>query len=471
MAAPGRSIESVVIDRARGGLWKGLAHRQILVLVLSLIVAMLISSGWLVFPYVFEGRGIMSSVGSSVQEGRRTRAIGIGQFLMRVAPGPGEADVDVLYATPKYFEVADKAHAVTEYRPDRYHVFVVNETTHIENLPAELPRATLYVDGRAYAPADVDGPVRVVHHRAVTIRFDVIDAAGEQIIKDGSRRLELRLISGWDEARTPRIATWQLPITYPPEILEGDRWTPVMVLALSAGLLSFVLTPCLLQLIVIYVMTLTALSAEASGGSGFTPAAARRKMVLVALSFVVGFSTLFTAAGAGVGYAGKEIQMFFAEWSRAVSIVAGLLVIALGIWIGIRSRAPLVCRIVGSDIIARLDRRGVAGSALMAAGFTLGCMTCFGGAIIATLLIYVGTLGSPLIGAVVMFTFSLGVAIPFFLAALFLSRIMPLMTRLTEYAPTLGAISMTVIVAFGAVLVTDNFHVFSSFLYPFLGLS
>jgi cytochrome c-type biogenesis protein len=194
-------------------------------------------------------------------------------------------------------------------------------------------------------------------------------------------------------------------------------------------------------------------------------------MVLVALSFVVGFSTLFTAAGAGVGYAGKEIQLFFAEWSRSVSIVAGLLVIALGVWIGIRSRAPLVCRIAGSRLIGGIDRRGIVGSALLAAGFTLGCMTCFGGAIIATLLIYVGTLGSPLIGAVVMFTFSLGVAVPFFLAAVFLSRVMPVITRLTRYAPTLGTISMTVIVAFGTVLVTDNFHVFSSFLYPFLGLS
>ena len=172
-----------------------------------------------------------------------------------------------------------------------------------------------------------------------------------------------------------------------------------------------------------------------------------------------------------MGYAGKEVQLFFAEWSRTVSIFAGLLVIALGIWIGVRSRVPLVCKVAGSGLIAAIDKRGIAGSALMAAGFTLGCITCFGGAIIATLLIYVGTLGSPLIGAVVMFTFSLGVAVPFFLAALFLSRVMPMITRLTRYAPTLGAISMTVIVAFGAVLVTDNFHVFSSFLYPFLGLS
>jgi len=64
----------------------------------------------------------------------------------------------------------------------------------------------------------------------------------------------------------------------------------------------------------------------------------------------------------------------------------------------------------------------------------------------------------------------LGVAVPFLLAAMFLSRVMPLLTRLTRYAPYLGFASMVVIVAFGTVLVTDNFHVLSSFIYPFLGL-
>jgi cytochrome c-type biogenesis protein len=85
-------------------------------------------------------------------------------------------------------------------------------------------------------------------------------------------------------------------------------------------------------------------------------------------------------------------------------------------------------------------------------------------------LIYVGALGSPLVGAVVMFTFSLGVGVPFFLAALFLSRVLPLMTRLAQYGPYLGFVSMVVIVAFGTLLLTDNFHVLSSFMYPYLGL-
>ena len=117
----------------------------------------------------------------------------------------------------------------------------------------------------------------------------------------------------------------------------------------------------------------------------------------------------------------------------------------------------------------RFRRWGV--PALLAAGFSLGCMTCFSGAIVATLFIYVGALGSAAVGAAVLLVFSLGVAIPFLAAALFLSRVMPAVTYLARHASLLGLASMAVIIAFGLVLITDNFHVLSNAIYPFLGLS
>jgi cytochrome c-type biogenesis protein len=71
----------------------------------------------------------------------------------------------------------------------------------------------------------------------------------------------------------------------------------------------------------------------------------------------------------------------------------------------------------------------------------------------------------------VMFAFSLGVAIPFVLAAVFLSRTLPLLSRIQSLAPQIGLVSMIVLIAFGLVLVTDQFHALSDFIYPFLGLS
>ena len=76
-----------------------------------------------------------------------------------------------------------------------------------------------------------------------------------------------------------------------------------------------------------------------------------------------------------------------------------------------------------------------------------------------------------LVGAMVMFAFSLGVAIPFLLAAVFLIRTLPLLTRIQRLAPWIGFVSMITIVAFGLILITDNFHTLSDFIYPYLGLN
>ena len=125
---------------------------------------------------------------------------------------------------------------------------------------------------------------------------------------------------------------------------------------------------------------------------------------------------------------------------------------------------PMPARVSGGD------RTGYVRSFLLSVGFSLGCMVCFSGAIVATLLVYVGMLGSATVGAAILFVFSLGVAIPFLAAAFFLSRTMSAMQWISRYTPQIGFVSMIVIVAFGLVLVTDNFHTVSDIIYPWLGL-
>ena len=435
-------MAAVIAIRREGRPWLSAAA--------ALVVALLICSAWLVFPYLVHGKKLLFQVGSDVRTEQRVHAISIGRHLTRVAEGPGEAEVEVLYATPTYFEVSDRAGVVGKYQPNRYLVFVVTEATHTERLPDELPRATLVASGVEYAPVRSEGPDFAEHHRSTVYQFPL---AAEK-----AASLELRLRNRWDAADTARTASWQLPIDYPPELVERKGFTPTMVLALAAGLLSAVLTPCLLQLVVIYLATLTGLSAG-------------RRTMPIALAFVGGFTLLFTAAGGAIGHAGKEMQLALAEASRGIGIGAGLLLIALGVWMGVKTRAPLVCRLPFARAAAAIDRQNVFAAAVTAAGFSLGCMTCFSGAIIATLFIYVGALGSAAIGAAVLLMFSLGVAIPFLAAALYLSRCLPAMAALARHAPLFGLAAMALVIAFGLVLITDNFHVLSNAIYPYLGLS
>ena len=437
----------------------------------AICLAFVISASWLVFPYAFKGQQLLGNVGGEVKQAKLEQSITIGQFLSRSSFGVGEAQVDVLFATPRYFAITELSRKVEQYRPDQHLVFFVTETTHIDELAASLPRATLLIDGKEIQALDTEGPLDVYHHRVSTIRFPAFDENGNSYLE--GQELFLKLENGWDYSPDIyREFNWSLPLEYPENLETSTLWTPLMVLGLSSGLLSFVLTPCLIQLLVVYMATFTGISAQQLQNDAIDETERKRKMFSVAIAFVVGFVTLFVLTGAAIGYAGKEMQMFFAIWSSKLSVLAGIVVVAAGLWVGVRARAPLVCKIIPERLanIGTSDSSAWIGSAVTAIGFSLGCLTCFGGAIIATLLVYVGALGSAFIGAMVMLAFSVGVVVPFLLGAFFLSRLAPVMSGMEKLAPAIGFVSMLVIVAFGMVLVTDNFHVLSDLIYPFLGL-
>jgi len=179
---------------------------------------------------------------------------------------------------------------------------------------------------------------------------------------------------------------------------------------------------------------------------------------------------LYTLAGALIGYVGHTAQLVFAEHSRLVAIVSGVVVIMMGIWVGIRGTRNFVCKIPDQKAMRASDNRDILGSLLVSMGYALGCTACFGGAIVATLIIYVGAIGSAAIGAGVMLTFSIGVAIPFLLSAWYLSRMESMLVLLASKARIISFISMVLIIIFGLILVTDNFHVVSDAIYPYLGL-
>jgi len=110
----------------------------------------------------------------------------------------------------------------------------------------------------------------------------------------------------------------------------------------------------------------------------------------IALAFVFGFTLLYTLAGALIGYVGHTAQLVFAEHSRLVAIVSGVVVIMMGIWVGIRGTRNFVCKIPDQKAMRASDNRDILGSLLVSMGYALGCTACFGGAIVATLIIYVG---------------------------------------------------------------------------------
>ena len=180
------------------------------------------------------------------------------------------------------------------------------------------------------------------------------------------------------------------------------------------------MTPCLLQLVIVFSGVIAGFSTIPSNQSkiNFTAPIIRRKVLNIAIFFVIGFILLYAIAGAVIGAIGNQAQLLFAEYSRLVSIISGILVILLGLWVGIRSKQNIECSIENSRRINQLSKKDSLAAIVTSMGYALGCTACFGGAIVATLIVYVGAIGSALIGAGIMLTFATGVAIPFLLSAI-----------------------------------------------------
>jgi cytochrome c-type biogenesis protein len=438
-----------------------------------LFVGLVIASSWLVMPYFIQGQQLLRNVGD---DSRMIKAGNVAQYLTRRLIYTPDLEITATLASDEYFQYVDRASIVGNLRPDRNLVFFVAETIHRGDLPSTVPNVTLHVGDEEYFPTVSDGPSLVEHHRLSVFSFSKRDQNGELIDFDSAGRIRLYVSNPYlgSTREMTFVGSWDTPYALPEELKSRADITPVAMLALGAGLLSSVLTPCLLQLVVVFggvIAGFTTVPGQTTADAQQITPVIRRKIIQIALAFVVGFTLLYALAGAMIGAIGHQAQLIFAEYSRMVAIVSGVLVILLGLWVGFRGTRELACRIPDRQAMDNLSIRDIAGTLLASMGYALGCTACFGGAIVATLIVYVGAIGSATIGAGIMLTFAIGVAIPFLLSAYYISKIDSILVFLAGNARPLSYASMAVIVTFGLILVTDNFHTVSDMIYPYLGLS
>ena len=358
-----------------------------------------------------------------------------------------------VYATPTYFAMTEQSREADKYLPDKYAVFFLFEDIHVGEISRTAPAVTLRLDGgRQLTPIDSTVLRDSFHHRAIAVRFPVTDATS------------LTLVAHDPTAHVEQTMTWNLPIVYPKDSTEGTGLSLPTLVALLAGLLA-VLAPCLLQLTVYYTCALAGMSMQQNAA---TAPGTRAQVIRTALYFVAGFTIVFTAAGSLAGLAGEKLQSsgLMEDWNRPLGIAAGVGILILGIWVGANSGAPGLCRLPGLAIgRARSGWVEAAKAMFLGSAFAIGCSTCFGGALFISLMIYVGAVGSASLGALALFLFSVGIAIPYLLAAFFLSRALPMLSSLQRAASGIGLVCSVALTFFGVILITDNFHLPSDLLY------
>src|SRR4051812_32636560 len=182
--------------------------------------------------------------------------------------------------------------------------------------------------------------------------------------------------------------------------------TTTIWLALLAGILSF-LSPCVLSLVPAYVGYL---SGRAAGGE--INGTQRLTTFLHGVFFVLGFSAvfiLFNIIGFGIGRVLYDLQIWLGRIGGFVIIIFGLHMIGV-------FRIPLLE--YDTRVQQMPDRKmGFLASALMGVFFVAGWSPCVG-PVLGTIMTLAAT-GNSLLNAVGLgIAYSIGLGIPFLLAAL-----------------------------------------------------
>jgi cytochrome c-type biogenesis protein len=264
---------------------------------------------------------------------------------------------------------------------------------------------------------------------------------------------------------------WDLPLPYGLGLVNDRAQSESLIvssprtltwpvfLAIMAGMLT-ALSPCLLQLAAYYAAVLAGAGAGSENRSH-----TRRHLVRTSLFFVGGFTLVYTTGGFIAGYVGESMQhlAFIQQWSYPVSVIAGVIIILLAIRIAIQARAPLVCRLPLG--VKRSQGSGWVSSAVMGSTFAVGCLTCFSATVLSALLLYAGSTGSPVIGGLLLLLFSAGVGVVFLLAAWVIGESASMLGWLQRAQPIIGGVSALIMVGFGLLMVTYQFHVVSGFLF------
>jgi cytochrome c-type biogenesis protein len=190
--------------------------------------------------------------------------------------------------------------------------------------------------------------------------------------------------------------------------------------ALIAGLVSF-LSPCVLPLVPPYLVYLTGATIEHLE-NGEVAAASRRAVMISALLFVFGFSTVFVALGASASLIGSLIR----AWSGELSILAGIVIIVMGLHFLGLTRIGLLMR-EGRLPIPRPV--GLWGAYVMGLAFAFGWTPCIG-PILAAILSVAAAEATVAKGAALLAIYSAGLGIPFLVAAFMVEQFAALFARM-----------------------------------------
>ncbi len=213
------------------------------------------------------------------------------------------------------------------------------------------------------------------------------------------------------------------------------------------------LSPCVLPLVPSYVSFITGLSLDELG--------VRRWMAFRhALLFVAGFTLIFL----GLGASATQLGRFLGYNQIWLERIGGALIVFFGLYLMGMIRLGALAR---EQRIHLQDKPvGYLGSLLVGLAFGAGWTPCIG-PILGSILMYTSVKSSLGQGLALLFAYSMGLAVPFLVAALLVERFIEWFKKFRRFIPLTTRIAGGVLVVVGVLLMTGYFSLLAAWLQGF----
>jgi cytochrome c-type biogenesis protein len=217
-------------------------------------------------------------------------------------------------------------------------------------------------------------------------------------------------------------------------------------IAFLEGIITFV-SPCLLPMLPIYI----------SYFAGQTHEDNRCTAVINALGFVLGFTIIFVLLGAFAGSIGSVLI----QYSTIINIVGGIIIILFGLNFMDVLQIPFLNK--NHQISLDHSRVGFFSSLLFGIVFSIGWTPCVG-AFLGSALLLAASSGDTIKGILMLFSFSVGLGIPFVVSAVLIDRMKSTIDFIKRNYQIINRISGGLLVLIGILMATGFLGYFLSLL-------
>lgn len=224
--------------------------------------------------------------------------------------------------------------------------------------------------------------------------------------------------------------------------------------ALAGGAVSF-LSPCVLPLVPGYISYIAG-GAIVDKQVGEHQAARLANLGLSAC-FVLGFSTVFVLLGASATLLGQLLL----EYRYELNFIGGVIVIAFGLFLIGWLRLPLLQRELRFH--AAIPGGRPLSAYLLGLAFAFGWTPCIG-PILGSILTLSAASQSTAAGVVLLSVYSLGLGLPFLLAAWFTEALTARLKRTAHFGRILQIGTGIVLILMGVAMITGQLSVFAYWL-------